>query len=79
MYKLQLLSRQACHLCDEATELIQQVLPNNPLEVIDIDTHLDLIRVYADRVPVLRTGSDKHELGWPFDGQMLINWLTSIQ
>lgn len=78
MFKLQLLSRQDCHLCDEAIDLIKETLVNHSVEVVDIDTDLGLIRAYGDRVPVLRSEASDHELGWPFDSTMLLNWLASV-
>ena len=79
MNKLQLLSRQDCHLCDEAADLIQAASISDQVEVVDIDIHLDLIRAYGDRVPVLRTTSGDHELAWPFGQPELFNWLVSIK
>jgi len=46
---LRFLTRQACHLCEDALALLQGV----PLDIIDIDLDPDLVLVYDERVPVL--------------------------
>lgn len=53
--ELRFLTRQGCHLCDDALELLSGVR----LDIIDIDLDPDLLLLYDERVPVLlntRTG-----------------------
>ena len=53
---LQFLTREGCHLCEDALLLLQGV----PLEVIDIDNDPALHSEFDERVPVVRdaaTGS----------------------
>lgn len=67
-----------CHLCDVAKALYQSTL--NPqyfdvreVEIADSDA---LIEQYGTRIPVLRNPRDNSELGWPFDQQDLIRFLS---
>ena len=48
--RLQFLTREGCHLCDDALLLLQGV----PLDVIDIDNHPALHAEFDERVPVVR-------------------------
>ncbi len=47
---LQFLTREGCHLCEDALLLLQGV----PLEVIDIDNDPALHSEFDERVPVVR-------------------------
>lgn len=47
---LQFLTREGCHLCDDAIRLLEGV----PLEVIDIDNDPILLAEFDERVPVVR-------------------------
>ena len=49
--KLVLVTRQGCHLCDEALALLHQ-LGHQP-ELVDVDSDLRLFELYDWRVPVL--------------------------
>ncbi len=48
--RLQFLTREGCHLCDDALLLLQGV----PLDVIDIDNDPALHAEFDERVPVVR-------------------------
>ncbi len=48
--RLQFLTREGCHLCDDALLLLRGV----PLEVIDIDNDPALHSEFDERVPVVR-------------------------
>jgi Glutaredoxin-like domain (DUF836) len=52
---LRFLTRQGCHLCDDALELLRGI----PLTIIDIDLDPELLLLYHERVPVVldATGS----------------------
>lgn len=43
------MTRQGCHLCEDALALFDGV----PLEIVDIDLDLELLALYDERVPVL--------------------------
>ncbi len=47
--ELPFMTRQGCHLCDAALEMLVGI----PLELIDIDTDSTLLARYDHRVPVL--------------------------
>jgi predicted thioredoxin/glutaredoxin len=49
--RLVLVTRQGCHLCDEALALLQE-LGTEP-ELADVDADEELFRVYDWRVPVV--------------------------
>lgn len=67
-----------CHLCEQAQALYQQVL--NPaffdINVIDIADDDELMERYGTRIPVIQQTANKRELGWPFDAQTLIEFLS---
>lgn len=46
-----LVTRQGCHLCDQALALLQEL--NVHPEVLDVDADDDLYRLYDWRVPVI--------------------------
>jgi len=60
--KLELITRQGCHLCDEAQDALAGVIARfnieNPsvsytVETIDIDPSPELLAKYSEEVPVL--------------------------
>lgn len=55
---LKLVTRQGCHLCDEAREGLDQLRHEIDLyyEVVDVDADSELFRLYDFRVPVLLDG-----------------------
>ncbi|MGH8912454.1 MAG: glutaredoxin family protein [Acidimicrobiia bacterium] len=48
-------TRSGCHLCEEAEPVVRRVASRvgAALEVVDMDTDDDLIRLYGLRVPVV--------------------------
>lgn len=80
MAELILYSTSACHLCEQAEELLlaarSQGLPLT-FEKVDIVDDDDLMERYGVRIPVLRRVSDDAELGWPFDASALQRWLLA--
>jgi hypothetical protein len=67
-----LYSRNGCHLCDQARDVILSVRAREPFafEEVDIETDDDLLREYAIRIPVVTVDGeerfeiavDRHEL-----------------
>ena len=51
---LRLLSRQGCHLCDEAEATLNEL--GIAHEVVDVDSDKELLRLYDFRVPVILDG-----------------------
>jgi len=87
MEKLTLYSTLGCHLCDDARNIIEEVLLHPifngieiTIETIDIAESDDLIARYGTRIPVvmmLDTAQHPIELSWPFDNDQFIAWWMS--
>lgn len=45
--------REGCHLCDEASVLLDDMLGTDAWDAVDIATDDDLLVRYAHRIPVL--------------------------
>jgi glutaredoxin len=61
--RLQLLTRQGCHLCEEAAATLAQVAAEAGLEppaAIDVDADPELQAEYGDRVPVVLLDGREH-------------------
>jgi hypothetical protein len=55
--------RSGCHLCQEAGDLLDDMLGTDGWDAIDIETDDDLLVRYAHRIPVLAVdGEDRAEL-----------------
>ena len=55
--------RHGCHLCEEASVLLDAMLGTDGWDAIDIETDDDLLVRYAHRIPVLAVdGADRLEL-----------------
>ncbi|HNN91293.1 MAG TPA: glutaredoxin family protein [Pseudomonadota bacterium] len=54
--RIELISRQRCHLCEEAEKLLAQLQSEQSFvyEVLDVDSDPSLHLYYTHRVPVLR-------------------------
>jgi len=62
--KLLLLSTSACHLCEQAESLLQQL--NIAYQKIDIAEQEQWLESYAIKIPVLLNTQEQRELCWPF-------------
>ena len=51
--RLVLYERDACHLCDEARVLLDEMLASDGYTRIDIDADDDLVLRYGFRIPVI--------------------------
>ena len=67
-----------CHLCEEAAALCAALLNPDYFEVyqVDIADRDVLVERYGVRIPVLRDDALDAELGWPFDVDQLIAFLS---
>lgn len=76
--KLIFYTTAGCHLCDIAKALFDATL--NPeffqIEEKDIADEDSLIDQYGTRIPVLKRVGNEKELGWPFDQQQLVEFLS---
>ena len=50
--------RHGCHLCEEASVLLDDMLGNDGWDAVDIETDDDLLVRYAHRIPVLALESE---------------------
>ena len=64
MTKLVLLGTSACHLCEQAEDLLQQL--NIVYQKIDIAEQEQWQDRYAIKIPVLINSEGEQELCWPF-------------
>jgi glutaredoxin len=54
---LEILSKKDCPLCDEAKEVIENVLTDYPqisLTITDIESDMELFETYKEKIPVIR-------------------------
>ena len=56
-------SRQGCHLCDDAENVLESLREelNFEIEVIDIDDDAELVKLYSDQVPVIHIDGIHHD------------------
>ena len=54
---LEILSKKDCPLCDEAKEVVENVLTDYPqisLAITDIESDAELFAAYKEKIPVIR-------------------------
>lgn len=68
MRELTLYTTAGCHLCEQAETLLDAA--GIRFLSVDIEADLALLERYGVRIPVVQD-SNGRELGWPFDGTML--------
>jgi hypothetical protein len=55
--------RAGCHLCEDASVLLNEMIGADAYDAVDIETDDDLLVRYAHRIPVLAIdGTDRLEL-----------------
>ena len=56
-------SRQGCHLCDDAENVLESLREelNFEIKIIDIDIDPELIKLYSDQVPVIHIDGIHHD------------------
>jgi glutaredoxin len=66
------LTRQGCHLCDEAIALVAEVCAEtgDAYAVLDVDSDPELQRRYTDQVPVTFVDGSQHDF-WRVDAARL--------
>ncbi|QEW08573.1 glutaredoxin family protein [Nitrincola iocasae] len=67
------MTTQGCHLCDQAIEVMLQVLDADRfcVDLVDIAFDDRLMGRYATRIPVLVVPASGAELNWPFGAEQL--------
>jgi glutaredoxin len=71
-----------CHLCEQAEQLLMEVLPQFPAfdwQALEISNDLRLVDAYGLRIPVIGLPNASEELGWPFDAAALAAYLSRHQ
>jgi hypothetical protein len=81
MKKITLYSTLGCHLCEQALAMIQPLLEGGQgseyvLEEVDIADSDLLVELYGIRIPVVKRSDSQAELGWPFDSQQFVEFLS---
>ena len=72
-----LFGTEACHLCEEAEQLIHNA--SLSFEKHDIIDDAQLQRRYAVRIPVLSHTDSGRELGWPFSAEQLREFVSQTK
>lgn len=78
-YHWRLYGTLGCHLCTQAEHIVatlQQEFPIN-LEVVDIVDQPDWLAAYAQSIPVLENTLNGQQILWPFDPELLSDWLCA--
>lgn len=52
-HRLTLYEREGCHLCDEAREMLDQLIGSEAYERVDVDASDALVLEYGFRLPVI--------------------------
>lgn len=63
--RLTLIAREGCHLCDDAREVVSEVLAQYPsvtLTELSVDDDPALLAEYSDKVPVLLVNGERHSM-----------------
>jgi hypothetical protein len=79
--RLLLFGTSGCHLCEQATEIIDAGLPDDIsllIESIDIAESEQWQVLYAQLIPVLYHPETRKELRWPFDQLQVKKYITEL-
>jgi glutaredoxin len=66
--RVTLYSRQGCHLCDDARQVVARVCADlgESFDEVDVDTDTDLVDRFGDEVPVTFVDGRQHDF-WRVD------------
>jgi len=76
-----LFGTSACHLCEQAEEILVNVLiklPQYQLNLIDIAENPQWQDAYAISIPVLYHVKTQSELIWPFNESNVITFINNL-
>ena len=59
MSRVTLISRDGCHLCEEAEAVLDRIIPGQWVRV-DVESSIELERDFGDRVPVVLLDGAEH-------------------
>lgn len=78
MTQLILYTTSACHLCEQAAEILQELQKSYSFDVKPLDISADelLVEKYGIRIPVVRNNDLARELGWPFNAEDIMGLLN---
>lgn len=80
--KIRLFTTAGCHLCEAALALLQQAQRDGfemdicEVEIADSEC---LMNEYGIRIPVVARDNVTGELGWPFDYDELLHYLSTAE
>lgn len=81
MQTILLYTKQNCHLCEEARDVLQTVNQTQPLHIETVDIAAPengaLAEIYGRRIPVLGRPGTTTELDWPFSAADVSVFLAS--
>ncbi len=75
-------SREGCHLCEQMIQQLeaQQTRISFEFRVIDIDAYPELVKQFDDKVPVLVSSTDQHEIcRYHLDTAVLDDYLAKFR
>ena len=70
MSRVTLISRDGCHLCEEAEQTLDRILPGD-WDRVDVDGDDEMTREYGDRVPVVLLDGAEHGY-WKVEQERLL-------
>lgn len=81
MTNLVIYGTSACHLCEEASEIVRKVQSVHPFSLNEIDIIDDdqSYERYSLTIPVLSNASGTRILCWPFDEKQVHQFLVEIK
>lgn len=81
MQRLIFYTKLNCHLCDDAYQVLMDVVNDIPLTINIVDITLphrkNVIELYGERIPVLAKPEAGTELDWPFTSEDVRTYLLS--
>ena len=77
MKKLKFFTTEGCHLCEQASLILDELHDRFifEMEIVDIATEEDLVQKYGLSIPVLLNIENNEVLYWPFDRDGVVNLL----
>ncbi|WP_042144375.1 MULTISPECIES: glutaredoxin family protein [unclassified Pseudoalteromonas] len=69
MFNITLYHTQGCHLCEQAYELLIQVVDASKIQLVDIIDSEAHMALYQTSIPVIENNHNGNKLFWPFNEQ----------
>ena len=77
--RLNLYTTLGCHLCEDALALLHRARSEGfefQIVEVEISESDSLMERYGIRIPVIRFDNEERELGWPFQFDELVTFVT---